>query len=216
ERRVLVEAVHLDRPFHRRAGAIELEGAVLLARDRHHAAVNLGRERPIDPKLRLAGALALGEGRIVEKRKAHRALDLQRAVAGEKYRGGMGIDALDRLAAMGRGVGEQREDRLLALAVFHPLGACLVHRRLGRGDALVGRRTISRWRRGKPFAVLCCRLWPLRRIEEARHDPIAARAQAHFGSISPARRNFPRARTSMAMNSSLRSMPLDTSMWSFG
>src|SRR5262249_40061740 len=121
---------------------------------------------------------AVGRRRIGEKGKAHRALELERAVAGEKYRGGMGIDALDRLAAMGRGVGEQREDRLLALAVIHPLGACLLrHRRLGRGDALVGRRTISRWRRGEPFAVLCCRPWPLRRIEEARHDPIAARAQ---------------------------------------
>jgi len=62
ERRVLVEAAHFDRPLHRRAGAVELERAVRLARNRHHAAVDLGGERPIDPKLRLAGALALREG----------------------------------------------------------------------------------------------------------------------------------------------------------
>src|SRR5262249_15635961 len=70
-------------------------------------------------------ALAPGGSRIVEKGKARRALDLERAVAGEKHRGRMGVDALDRRAAMGRRVGEQREDRLLALAVIHPLVAPL-------------------------------------------------------------------------------------------
>src|SRR5262249_45348769 len=92
----------------------------------------------------------------------------------------------DRRAAMGRGLAEQREDRLLALAVIHPLGVCLLrHRRFARGDALVGCRTISRWRRGERFVVLCCPPWPLRRIEEARHDPIAARAQAHSAQSRP-------------------------------
>ena len=48
---------------------------------------------------------------------------MTRFSAGKKHRGCMGIDALDRGAAMGRGVGEQREDRLLALAVIHALRA---------------------------------------------------------------------------------------------
>src|SRR5262249_6219335 len=180
------------------------------------AAVNLGRERPIDPKLRLAGALALGQRRIVQKGKAHRALDLQRAVAGEKYRGGMGIDALDHLAAMGRGVGEQRERRFLALAVIHPLGACVLrHRRLGRGDALVGRRTISRWRRGNRSPCYAVGYGPCagsRRPVMTQLPHVLKRIRLNLARS----KEFPRARTSMAMNSLLRSMPLDTSMWSFG
>ena len=115
ERRILVEAVHFDCPLHRRAGAIELEGAVRLARDPHHAAVDLGRERPIDPKLRFAGAFALGEGRIVQKGKAHRALDLEHALGREEQHGRMRVDALDLVPAVGRGVGEEREHRLLLL-----------------------------------------------------------------------------------------------------
>ena len=86
ERRVFVEAAHLERPFDRRAGAVEREPAAVLARDRDHAAVDVGRERSIDAKLGLAGFFALGECRIVQKGKAHGALDLQGALAGEKYR----------------------------------------------------------------------------------------------------------------------------------
>src|SRR5262245_4579953 len=56
---------------------------------------------------------------------------------------------------------------------------------LGVAMLLSGVEPFSRWRRGEPFAVLCCRPWPLRRIEEARHDPIAARAQAHSAQSRP-------------------------------
>jgi hypothetical protein len=111
ERCILVEAAHLHRPFDGRAVAAEREPAVWPARDRQHAAINVGRERTVDLKLRLAGMLALVEGRIVQERKAHGAFDLERAVAGKKDRGGMGIDPLDlgsvnRFVTMGGGVGE--------------------------------------------------------------------------------------------------------------
>ena len=58
------------------------------------AAIDFRRVGRVDGKLGLAGLLALFERRIIEKGKAHRALDLQRAVAGEEHRGRMGVDAL--------------------------------------------------------------------------------------------------------------------------
>ena len=54
-------------------------------------------------------ALRLLERRIVEKGKAHRALDLEGTVAGEKDGGRVGVDALHLLAAVGRGIGEKRQ-----------------------------------------------------------------------------------------------------------
>ena len=105
--------------FHRRAGAVEGEAAVLLARDRHHATIDLGSKRPVDLEFRLARRLRRASG-IVEERKAHRTLDLVGTLAGEEHRGRMRVDALDLAAAVGRRVGEQREYRLLAFALRHP------------------------------------------------------------------------------------------------
>jgi hypothetical protein len=109
----LVEAAHLDRPFDRLAVAPERERAVRCARDRHHPAIDFRREGPIDRDLGLASCLALRQCGEIQKWKAHRALDLEGALAGEKDRSRVGIDALDRLSAMGRRVTEQRQDRLL-------------------------------------------------------------------------------------------------------
>ena len=75
-------------------------GAVGRARDRHHAAIDRRRERAVDRDLGLAGALALVERGIIEERKAHRALDLERALARQEYRRGMGVDARHLRAAM--------------------------------------------------------------------------------------------------------------------
>jgi hypothetical protein len=47
ERARLVEAPHLDRPFDRIAFALEREPPIRRARDRHDAAVELRRERPV-------------------------------------------------------------------------------------------------------------------------------------------------------------------------
>ena len=103
----LVEAAHLDRPFDGRALAGDCQPSVGFAGDREHAAVDLRRERRVDGKLGLASLLAPAERRIVEKRKAHGALDFQRAIAGEKHRRRMGIDALDRVPAMACRIGEK-------------------------------------------------------------------------------------------------------------
>ena len=95
ERLVLVEAPHLDRPFDRLSGAVELQPAVGRARDRQHAPVELRGERPVDLQLRQAGGAAFGQGRVVEERKSHRALDLERAIPRQEHDRRMGVDASD-------------------------------------------------------------------------------------------------------------------------
>ena len=119
---VLVEAAHVDRPFDRRAVAADREPSVTRARDGHDAAINFWRERPVDLDLGFAGGFALFERGKIEKRKAHRALDLQRAVAGEKHRGRVGVDAPDFFgpAAIGCGIGEKRQHVVLR-------NRCVVH-----------------------------------------------------------------------------------------
>ena len=152
EGRSLVETAHLDSPFHRRAGAVEREPAVRFARDRHDAAIDFRRERAVDLELGLAGLLAPVEGRIVEERKAHRAFDLEGAGAGQEYRGGMGVDALDRRSAMGRGFGQQGENRFLRFALVHPCRNSsnrISRRRFCR------HRAMSTPARPEPFTVRC-------------------------------------------------------------
>ncbi len=61
-------------------GAVELQSAAVAA-DRHDAVIKLRREALVDLQLRKARRLALLQGRIVEKRKAHRALHLVGALA---------------------------------------------------------------------------------------------------------------------------------------
>ena len=113
ERLHLVETPHLHRPFHRCALAADGQRAVVRARDRHRAAVDCRRIGMIDLELGHAGGLAFGQGGIIEERKAHGALDLESAAAGQEYRRGMGIDPLDRRAAMGCGVAKKIDHRLL-------------------------------------------------------------------------------------------------------
>ncbi len=92
---------------------------VRLARDGHHIAIDRRRERAVDRKLRLAGGLALLERGEIEEGKAHRALDLERAPTGEEDRGGVGVDARHRLAAVGRRVGQEIHHGLLVLGCVH-------------------------------------------------------------------------------------------------
>ena len=113
ERLRLVEAAHLHRPFHRLTRAADGERAVAFARDRHGAAVDCGRKRTVNLKLGRAGGLAPVKRRIVEERKPHGALDFEGAVAGQKYRRGVGIDPLDRRAAISCGVAQKFDHRLL-------------------------------------------------------------------------------------------------------
>ncbi len=70
-------------------------------RDRHHAAINGGREGPVLTSISASqAALAFRFGWNSLGTQSARALDLDGAVAGQKYRRGMGIDTLNRRAAM--------------------------------------------------------------------------------------------------------------------
>src|SRR5262249_54081605 len=101
---LFVETRHLDGPFDRLARAAEPQRAGSVASDRHHPVVKLRCEAAVDVEFGEAGGLAPVQGRIVEKRKPHRALDLVGAVAGEKYRRRMGVEARDLAAAVGGGI----------------------------------------------------------------------------------------------------------------
>ena len=90
-----VEAAHFDGIFDRFTLAVDLERSVAALRDRDHAMVDLRRELAVDPDLFVAGGFPLLQRRIVEEGKTDGALDLQRAVAFEKNRRRMGIDAMD-------------------------------------------------------------------------------------------------------------------------
>jgi hypothetical protein len=63
----------------------------------------------------LAGKPPLIQRRIVEKWKAHRALDLERAIAGQKHRRRVGFDSLHLLPAMTGRIGEKGEHLPLAV-----------------------------------------------------------------------------------------------------
>ena len=115
ERIVLVEARHLDRPFDGFAAAVQGERTTGLARDRHDAAIKLRRKFAIDVEFRLAGGLALIQRRIIEKRVAHRALDLDGALAGQEHDRGMGLAAPYCGAAIGRRIAEQGENSILRI-----------------------------------------------------------------------------------------------------
>src|SRR5947209_18716522 len=109
----LVEATHLDGVFDWLALAADREPPIGLAGDHRNAPMARGRVGTIDLDLGLAGRLALRKRGIVEEWELHGALELERAPAGEEHHGGMGIDALDRRAAMGRRIHEESEDWLL-------------------------------------------------------------------------------------------------------
>ena len=119
ERRVLVEAVHLNRPFCRLARSVEREASVGFARDRHDAAIELRRERPVDFELGLAGGLAFRDVGKIQEGKLDRALDLVDAVAGKEDRGRVRVDPPNARAAMRRGSAQQREYLLLRFGLVH-------------------------------------------------------------------------------------------------
>lgn len=78
--------------------------------------IDLGRMRPVDPELLLAGRLALIECRIIEKGILDRPLDLQRARPVEEDRSRVRIDPLH--AGM---CGQCREDPFLGRRIVcHP------------------------------------------------------------------------------------------------
>jgi hypothetical protein len=112
---VLVEAYHVDRPFDRCAVAADRQPSIVRARDGDDATIKFWRQPPVDLDLHFTGAFALFQSGKIEKRKAHRALDLQRAVAGEKHGGCVRIDAPDFFgpAAIDSRIGEKRQHVVL-------------------------------------------------------------------------------------------------------
>ena len=118
----LVEAAHLDRPFDRRATAVECQSPIRVARDRHDAAIDIRRIGAVDLELGRAGGLALVEGGKIQEGKAHRALDLEHTLVAQEQHRRVSVDALYLAAATGRGAGEKGKDRLLRLdGLVHPL-----------------------------------------------------------------------------------------------
>ena len=101
ERLAVVEARHVDRPFHRLALAADRE-AIALTRNGDHAAIDSRRIGAVDLELGLAGRFAPFQRGKIQERKLHRAFDLERARACQKT-GRMGIDAPYARAAMRRG-----------------------------------------------------------------------------------------------------------------
>ena len=99
EEGVLVEAGHDQEPIHRLAIAIEREGAVRVARDRDYTEVEVGGGAAIDAQLRLADPAPQLDRAEIEVGKAHRALELVCAIAGQEENRAVGIDTLDRLDA---------------------------------------------------------------------------------------------------------------------
>ncbi len=126
ERRIFIEALHFERPFHDLAFAAYREAARRLSGDRHHAAIDLRCEWPVDRKLGLAGGLAPGKRRIIEKREFHRAFDLQHPFAREEHRRAVGIDPRHRLPAMRRRIRQKGKHLVLRLRdVAHDRNALL-------------------------------------------------------------------------------------------
>ena len=93
--------------------ALVREARVGLAGNGHDAAVKIGREWSIGLNFGITGFFTFREAREVEKWKAHRAFDFEGTLAGEKHHGSVSIDAIHRMAAMGRPIGEERKDRVL-------------------------------------------------------------------------------------------------------
>ena len=95
EQQAVVEAVHVDQPIDVFARPAQGQGAIGLAGDGDHAAIEIRRRAPVDGDFRQAGlAAALGR-REIEIRETHGALQLQRPVAINEQFGDVGGDAAD-------------------------------------------------------------------------------------------------------------------------
>ena len=115
---LLIEAPHIDRPFDRRTGSADGELSRGLARDRDHAAINFRRVWRVHRDLGFARLLALLQRRIIEEGKAHGALDLEGAVAGEEHGCRVRIDPQRLISTVGSRIGEEAEDLLLVVRVL--------------------------------------------------------------------------------------------------
>ena len=67
-----VEAGHFHREFDRPAVAVDCQRSIAALRDRDDAAIDLRRERAVDPDFFVAGGLALFKRRIIQERESER------------------------------------------------------------------------------------------------------------------------------------------------
>jgi hypothetical protein len=114
-----------------------------VASDGYDAAIDLRRVGRVDFYLGLAGGFALFQGGVVEKRKTHRALDLQRPILGEKDRGSVRVDAPNLLPAMGCGIGKKGQHFFLAIGAIRHKN----RRPFSRSFTFAFDSALIRWRR---------------------------------------------------------------------
>ena len=112
EQILLAEAFHHDEPIDRFSLAADLE-AVAGTGHRLDGEIDLGRRPAVQLQLALASLVAQGDGREIEEVELHGFLQFVRPLAGEEDMGNMGVDPLDRRAAMSLRIGEKAKDGVL-------------------------------------------------------------------------------------------------------
>jgi hypothetical protein len=124
-----VEPLHLHQPIDRpvRTAKMKTVGAV---RQRHHAAIDVGREPPVQPHFGAAGGPTARQRGEVEIGKLHRLFQFVDALAREEDPGHMGFAQADRgrprIVSVGTGEerdfgGQVRRRSVCALSVHGPL-----------------------------------------------------------------------------------------------
>ena len=140
EERGLIEAGHLDHPFHRLARAAQPQRSVALAGDSDHAVVQRRRTAAVDAHLRLAQRLAAERAGEIEIVVTDGALELESALAGQEHDRRVGFDLLDRRAAVSGWRCQELEDLGLVFADHGRLAGRLVDRIRQRS---VSRRSLT-------------------------------------------------------------------------
>ena len=110
---VLIKADHFDGPFHRRAGTVQDKAAIRFTGDCDNTTVKPRRKPPIDFKLGCASGFAFFQRRVIQKRKLDGALNLEGALAYEKYDSSVGVTAPDRDVSKRGRRAQQLENRIL-------------------------------------------------------------------------------------------------------
>ena len=111
EQRLLWKLVHLNDPVRRRAAPTERERAVGLASNREDSAVEAWCRATVQPDFCFAHRATTLARREVEVVEPNGPFELVCAIPGEKNDGRVGIDTLDRSAAVGRRCSEEVHDR---------------------------------------------------------------------------------------------------------
>ena len=109
EQQRLIESIHLDEPLDDPVSAAERQPVAVTAH-RQYATVQSRRRPPVQPDFVFARDSSTLEGGEIDVVETDCPLELVSASARKKNDSGMGVDALDRLAAVGRGRSEEVND----------------------------------------------------------------------------------------------------------